>query len=237
MKSPTHFLIGHCCARALRWQGRDARLLIVGACVPDLPIILCWPAIGIYTVMTGGAFDLARFRMITDGLYFSDSILSGLHNLLHSPVSLGFLFLVAGILFPASAIYRRAVMIVLAGALTHSLVDIVSHVEDGPLVLWPLENTIRIRGPVSHWDPAYGGIWVSGIEIVGAVVFGLWHGCRRLYRASFFAAFWPSTLYSQPEHDGAGGDRLPGETAGWIERVSPLSSAGRQLRWRRSSWR
>lgn len=217
MKSPTHFLIGHCCARALRWHGRDARLLILGACLPDLPIILCWPAIGIFTVMTGGAFDMARFRAIADGLYFSDSLFSGLHNLMHSPVSLGFLLLVAGIVFPASAVWRRAAVIVLAGAFSHSLVDIISHVEDGPLVFWPLENTIRISGPISHWNPAHGGIWVSGIEIGGAVVVALGHGVARLRRSRFFAAPRPSTRYARPGDNGAGEDRPPGGSAGWTE--------------------
>ena len=221
MKSPTHFLIGHCCARLLCWRGRDARLLILGACLPDLPIILCWPAIGIYTVLTGGAFNPARFKAIADGLYFSDNLLSGLHNLMHSPVSLGFLLLVAGILFPANAVWRRAAVIVLAGAMSHSLVDIISHVEDGPLVLWPLENTIRIRGAISHWDPAYGGIWVTGIEIGGAVVIVLWQAFRRLRRCPFFAASRPSTRYARSGDNGAGGDRPQEGSPGWTETVLP----------------
>lgn len=221
MKSPTHFLIGHCCARALRWQGRDARLLVLGACLPDLPIILCWPAIGLYTAMTGGAFDMARFRSIADGLYFSDSLLSGLHNLMHSPVSLCFLLLVAGIVFPSNAVWRRAIVIVLAGALSHSLVDIVSHVEDGPLVLWPLENSIRIRGPVSHWNPAHGGIWVTAIETGGVVAFAAWQAFRRFGRSLFFAAPGFSSRYDRWRNNSADNVRPPGEAARWIERGLP----------------
>lgn len=221
MKSPTHFLIGHCCARVLRWRGRDARLLILGACLPDIPIILCWPAIGLYTVITGGAFDSVRFKSIADGLYFSDSVLSGFHNLLHSPVSLGFLFLAAGIVFPAHAVWRRAAMIILAGALSHSLVDIASHVEDGPLVFWPLENTIRITGPVSHWNPAYGGFWITGIEIGGAIAVVVWQVVRRFRIPRISSAPRPATRYARPGDNVAGAGRPPGVMSAWTKTVLP----------------
>lgn len=221
MKSPTHYLIGHCCARLLQWRGRDARLLILGACLPDLPIILCWPAIGIYIVITGGSFELAQFRSLADRLYFSDSVLSALHNLMHSPVSLAFLLLCVGILFPTNAVWRRACVIVLAGAVSHSLLDIVSHVEDGPLVLWPLEDTIRFRGPISHWNPAHGGMWVSVLEIGGVIAFAIWRAFRRLRRARFFPASRFSTRYDQRENNAADEIRSPGDVAGWTETASP----------------
>lgn len=179
MKTPTHFLLGHCCARLLGWRGADARLVIAGACLPDLPIVVCWPAIGVYTTLRDGTFDLARFRAIIDGLYFSDSLISGLHNLLHSPVSIGLLVLLAGIFFPASPVLRRACLLVLFGALSHSLLDIATHIEDGPLVLWPLDQTVRVRGMVSHWDPVDGGIWVTGIELAVAGLVGFVMTFRR----------------------------------------------------------
>lgn len=179
MKTPTHFLIGHCCARLFGWRGTDARLVIAGACLPDLPIIVCWPAIAVYTIARDGAFDFAVFRVITDSLYFSENLVSGLHNLLHSPVSIGILVLLTGILLPASPVLRRGCVLVLVGAFSHSLLDVATHIGDGPLVLWPLDQTVRVRGIVSHWDPVYGGIWVTGAEVVVtgliAVVIALRH--------------------------------------------------------------
>ena len=45
----------------------------------------------------------------------------------------------------------------LAACLFHSLVDIVTHHDDGPLLLWPLEWTLRYESPVSYWDHQFHG--------------------------------------------------------------------------------
>lgn len=180
MKTPTHLLAGYVFTRVAGMTARDSRYFIAGACLPDLPIIVCWPAIAAFTAMTGGGFDVARFRAIADRLYFSDSAVSYLHNLLHSPVSLLLLALLAGILFPDRSRLRRCLVIALIGAATHSLIDIISHVEDGPLVFWPVEQSIRVRGLFSHWNPVHGGGWVTIAELAGTCTAGIYVAGRRI---------------------------------------------------------
>lgn len=180
MKTPTHLLAGYIFSRATRMTALDTRCFIAGACLPDLPIIVCWPALGVYTVITGGGFDISRFREIADRLYFSDSALAHLHNLLHSPVSLALLILLTGILFPDRPRLRRCLVVALVGAVTHSVIDIVSHVDDGPLVFWPVEQSIRVRGLFSHWNPAYGGGWVTIAELIGTCAAGVYLTGRRM---------------------------------------------------------
>lgn len=60
--------------------------------------------------------------------------------------------------------------------------DILSHVTDGPLVLWPIDDTIRLRGPFSHRDPAFGGLWVSALEALAGTVFRMTWPVRRVRR-------------------------------------------------------
>jgi membrane-bound metal-dependent hydrolase YbcI (DUF457 family) len=44
-----------------------------------------------------------------------------------------------------------------ASCLLHSLIDIPTHENDGPLLLFPFEWSIRFASPISYWDPnAYG---------------------------------------------------------------------------------
>ncbi len=88
------------------------------------------------------------------------------------PLALIWSYVAAGVtldqgVFDQPSIWRalkRPTLIFLLGAWTHSLVDILTHIHDGPLLLWPLDHTIRVRGLVSHWDPAFGGHWVMAAE-------------------------------------------------------------------------
>ena len=197
MKTPTHALIGYGCARLLGWRGRLRAALIVGAVAPDLPVAIVWSWIAAAVTLRDGRFHQPAIQVEMDQVYFADSWVSGLHSLLHSPVSLAGLALLVCLVDRRGAWLRPVGLAFLLGALTHSAADIVSHVTDGPLVLWPLEDTMRLRGPVSHWDPAFGGLWVSALEAVAGAAFlmawlirsarrrlAAWSGGRQLSNAA-----------------------------------------------------
>ncbi|NIA71928.1 hypothetical protein HBA54_25340 [Pelagibius litoralis] len=177
MKTPTHFLIGYGCAAAFGWRGGLRRACLIGAVVPDIPVAAVWSVLAASVVWREGRYLQPLVQAEMDALYFSDSLMIGLHNLLHSPLSLLGLTLLAAILFCRTRVCRSYGLAFLAGAATHAVADIVSHVADGPLLLWPLDTSLRLTGPFSHWDPAYGGLWVTGVELAGGLVF------------AFFAAF------------------------------------------------
>ena len=171
MKTPTHALIGYGCARLLGWRGRLRTALIVGAVAPDLPVAIAWSWIATVVTLREGRFRQPAIQVEMDKVYFADSWVSALHSLLHSPVSLAGLALLVCLADRRGVWLRPLGLAFLLGALTHAAADIVSHATDGPLVLWPLEDTIRLHGPFSHWDPAFGGIWVSALEAAGGAVF------------------------------------------------------------------
>jgi hypothetical protein len=53
----------------------------------------------------------------------------------------------------------------------HTLIDIPLHVTDGPLLLFPLNWTLRYRSPVSYWDPSfYGREWSIFEHLLDAVL-------------------------------------------------------------------
>ena len=175
MKTPTHALIGYGCARLFGWTGRLRTALMIGAVAPDLPVAVVWSWIAASVTWRDGRVHQPAIQVEMDRVYFADSWVSALHSLLHSPVSLAVLALAAW----GWGRYRGRrpwpALAFLVGALTHSLTDILTHVTDGPLLLWPLETTIRLGGPVSHWDPAHGGLWISGLEAAaGAATALVW---------------------------------------------------------------
>ena len=181
MKTPTHALIGYGCARLLGWRGQMRTALVVGAVAPDLPVAVVWSWIAAGVTLRDGRFHQPAIQVEMDKVYFAESWLSALHSLLHSPLSLAGLALLICLLDRRGTFVRPLGLAFLAGAMTHSLADIASHVTDGPLVLWPLDGALRLRGPFSHWDPAFGGLWVSGLEAVAAAVFALVWLARRVH--------------------------------------------------------
>lgn len=173
MKTPTHALIGYGCARLFGWRGRLKTAVIIGAIAPDLPVAIVWSWIATAVTLRDGRFHQPAVQIEMDKIYFADTWLVMLHSLLHSPVSLAWLALLVWMSGRRSPPLRQLGFAFLLGALTHSLSDIVSHVSDGPLILWPLNDTFRLRGPFSHWEPAYGGLWVSGLEAVAGIACAL----------------------------------------------------------------
>lgn len=183
MKSPTHILIGWGCAAALGWSGALRRACVIGAVVPDVPVIALWSVIAARVTWQNGGYVQSQVQAGMDALYFSHPLIIGLHNLLHSPLSLLGLTILALLVFCRSLACRRLCLAFLGGAMTHALVDIASHVTDGPLPLWPLDASLRLAGPVSHWDPAFGGHWVTAVELSLAAAFGLYAVALRWRRS------------------------------------------------------
>ena len=43
------------------------------------------------------------------------------------------------------------------GAGFHTTIDILTHVDDGPLLFYPFDWQTRFTAPISYWDPKHGG--------------------------------------------------------------------------------
>lgn len=164
MKTPTHALIGWGCARLFGWDKARRRVLIVGAVAPDLPLALVWTWLAGTISAASGTFDQPTIQAAMDRLYFAETWVMALHNLLHAPVSLAYLALAGCAVLAHAPRLLRLWLAFLTGALCHALVDIATHVTDGPLLAWPLETSWRLVGPISHWDPHHGGIAITLVE-------------------------------------------------------------------------
>ncbi len=112
-----------------------------------------------------------------------------LQNLFHSPLLL--------VLFWAMGtwLWRRRgqtwLFWLMAACLIHTLIDIPLHVDDGPLLLFPLNWQWRFESAVSYWDPAYHGRVWGRFEHALDLVLLIWlavayrHELRRWLRRMF----------------------------------------------------
>lgn len=101
-------------------------------------------------------------RYIFDTLYFKNPWWISLHHLLHAPL---LLLLYALVLYPLRKnLIAYWLLWFVAGCTLHTLVDIATHYNDGPLVFFPLNWTYRVYS-ISYWDRAHGGTWFAPLEL------------------------------------------------------------------------
>ena len=140
---------------------QPGRAFLVGSVLPDVPLLLL--TIGYMAVrQSGPAGEL--FGASYDQLYFHNPWWIAGHNLFHAPL----LLLVYGLIgywgWQRGRRWGPVLFWLAAGCGLHALIDIFTHVTDGPVLFFPLNWTYRFRAPVSYWDPAYGGRIFAPVE-------------------------------------------------------------------------
>lgn len=71
------------------------------------------------------------------------------------------------------------------GTQTHTLIDMVTHHSDGPLLFFPLNWSYRFPAPISYWEADYYGPVVIVVEtVVNLLILGyfLLHWWQRRWR-------------------------------------------------------
>lgn len=171
MQTYSHLLL----TAVLRPKIRDdeTRALLAGSVLPDVPLVL---------LSLGYVFDRRYVRPYLpdktrcsptyNDLYFHNPWWIAAHNSLHAPLPLLVLGLI-GYLGRRERWGRRLFWFVLGCGL-HTAVDIVTHADDGPVLLFPLDWHKRFHGPVSYWDAAHGGRLFRLLEHLLDVLLVIW---------------------------------------------------------------
>jgi hypothetical protein len=158
VNTPSHLLM----TLALR-QSTKSRLLIPTSAViwgsigPDLPLYLLSLGGYIWYHLILGWSKTATFRHMYDTLYFSDLFWLTGHNFLHAPLMLLGLALICWKLKQKLGLAYQWCLWFLAACALHSTVDIFTHVDDGPLLFFPLNWQWRFESAVSYWDHRHFG--------------------------------------------------------------------------------
>lgn len=158
MNTPSHLLINAALHKGLRRTAPIPRsAFLLGAIAPDVPLYLL--SIGGFVYYRyGQGWEVGRtFEYMFDTLFFTDPYWIALHNMFHSPTVLLILLACCWPLRRKIGSPARWLFWFAAGCLIHTMIDIPTHGNDGPLLLFPFEWTMRYHSPISYWDPRYYG--------------------------------------------------------------------------------
>ena len=188
MNTPSHFLINYSLGRWLKLPQRykirmDA--VVWGSLAPDMMLyLLSVGAIVYYRFMSGWSMERAT-DYVFDTLFFQNPWWIALHNFFQAPFVLLTIIAISALMLYAhrerreTTGYRVALWILVfsLSASLHTIIDILTHHDDGPLLLFPFSSTVRFRSPVSYWDPRhYGRIFAIGeglldLGLVGYLIY------------------------------------------------------------------
>ncbi len=159
MMTPSHLVMTAALRRWLGPRDRAGTAFVLGAVAPDAPLwLLSLGALVYYRGVLGWPVA-TTFAHVYDHLFFEHPLWIWSHNLLHAP-----LVLAAGL--AASLVAgARGVRWFLLGCALHAAVDVLTHHDDGPLLLFPFDWTTRWQSPVSYWDERFYGGPFARVEL------------------------------------------------------------------------
>lgn len=172
MQTLSHWLFGAVGDRVLRHRGVQvqSRALLIGSVLPDAPLFAL--TLGFFIARYWWLPDTSDgpFPQIYDDLYFTNPWWVGLHNLFHAPIMIGLYALAGWWGKRRGAAWGAWLLWFALGCGVHSVVDIATHANDGPLLFFPFDWQTRFFSPVSYWDSDYYGrefgIFELGLNVV-----------------------------------------------------------------------
>jgi len=178
MRTYSHVVLAWAAQRALsaRNVAVSRRYFLLGALAPDVALVAL--ALGYFVCFR--PLELAPDAEVLtyfDTLYRTHPVWITGHNLLHAPLLLGGALVGLRHLDRQGVSWAHRAWWFALGAALHSATDIVTHVDDGPLLLFPFEWTLRFASPVSYWDPNHYGAAFTVVEhLIDALI--VWSAIR-----------------------------------------------------------
>jgi hypothetical protein len=130
--------------------------LLAGSVLPDVPLM----ALSIGYVLDRRYLrphlpDKTRCSPTYNDLYFNNPWWIAAHNALHAPLPVISLGLIGYL--RRRRVWGERLLWFAVGCGLHTAVDIFTHADDGPVLLFPLDWHKRFLSPISYWDPAHNG--------------------------------------------------------------------------------
>lgn len=137
-------------------QREETKALLAGSVTPDIPLgLLSMGYVLDRRYLRPHLPDKTRCSPTYNDLYFNSPWWIAAHNALHAPLPVILLGLI-GYLW-RRRVWGERLLWFAVGCGLHTAVDILTHADDGPVLLFPLDWHKRFRSPISYWDPAHNG--------------------------------------------------------------------------------
>lgn len=186
MNTITHILIAYAVVKYYRTKKNVEipKSFILGSFAPDILFYFICIYSFIFYSLTTSMTTLEIFSYMFDYLYFNDSVWKFSYNILHSPfVIIAMLCVMLATIRNNITLYKGMgqfkknekvslkklqqhfpyvimILFFFIGCLVHISLDIPLNHDDGPLLLYPINDELRFYSPISYWDPNhYGGIF------------------------------------------------------------------------------
>lgn len=166
MNTPSHLIVNAALVKAANRKAIPQSALLWGAVMPDIPLIVLSVGFFVFHRWLAAPLPPGFMSQAYDNLYFNNPWWIALHNSLHSPLAL--LVYLALLWRMRNRPHTRGHwwLWFFIGCLTHSIIDILTHVNDGPILFWPLDWHTRFRSIVSYYDSAHFGREFAIFELV-----------------------------------------------------------------------
>jgi len=166
VNTPSHLLMTAAIRKAApTWQMPRSAVLI-GAVAPDVPLTLVSLGGFMFFRYVQGMPAREVFEHMYGTLYFNDPGWMASHNLLHAPFMILFGLLACRLWYGGEAVRSGWWTWFFLSCSLHCVVDIFTHFDDGPLLLFPFEWSVRFPSPVSYWDVAHYGAPFFAFEVM-----------------------------------------------------------------------
>lgn len=135
----------------------NGKWLLLGSLLPDMPLLLLTLGYLVYNTYIDPIGEFI-FGPRYDDLYFNNPFWITGHALFHAPPLIA-LYALTGHFFgiKRGRSWGVALFSFALGAASHSFIDILTHANDGPLLLYPFDWQLRFNSPISYWDPQFFG--------------------------------------------------------------------------------
>lgn len=171
---PTHLVINAAIEKKFGAKFNISKSAFLwGSVIPDIPLGLL--TIGYYAY-TRYVLVLPVARMVPGtfkDLYFNSSLWVASHNFLHSPTALIIYAILLWRFLDKPNTRGHWWLSFVFGCMVHSVIDVLTHFDDGPVLFFPFEWHTRFYSPVSYWDRAHYASQFFWVELgINLVLFG-----------------------------------------------------------------
>lgn len=175
MGTHSHFLMTWAIKRRRDQVGKATNGLafLLGSFMPDVPLTIFtvgW--IGYWYFFTDRSEFF--FGQAYDDIYFTNPLMIAGHNIFHAPFPIALMIGLGYWMMQKKQRWGSSLFWFGLACGFHSIIDILTHHNDGPLLLWPFDWTTRFSSPVSYWHPDYYGNLFGRFELGLDILIILW---------------------------------------------------------------